>query len=130
MDQQNDTTAYAAQQNAQQATYTPNEQPVNPNYNGPEFLSSDITNTTAPYPHKNTDVTMFKVAFAFQIVSAVGFALLIIPLAWMIPMAVIGYKMNKGEKANTVAWGVCNLLFVNLVSGILYLIADKDEKLV
>ncbi len=80
------------------------------------------------YPHSSNDKTLFKVAFAFQVVTTVCCAWTIIALAWMIPMCVIGYKMMKGQKANTVAWGVCNLIFMGLVSGILYLVAEKDEK--
>ncbi len=51
---------------------------------------------------------------------------LLIPLAWMIPMTVRTYKIYKGRKPNTVAFGVCMLIFVNLVSGILLLCSDKD----
>ena len=51
---------------------------------------------------------------------------LLIPLAWMIPMTVRTYKIYKGRKPNTVAFGVCTLIFVNLVSGILLLCSDKD----
>lgn len=113
----------------QQTAYAADGQPINVNVHvaAPEPLSGEITNVNAPYPHKNSDITLFKVAFAFQILSTVCCAIFVIPLAWMIPMSVIGYKMSKGEKANTVAWGVCNLIFLSVVSGILYLIADKDQ---
>lgn len=126
----NDAAQTSTNSGQQHTAYTAEGQPINVNVNvsAPEPLSSEISNPSAPYPHKNSDITLFKVAFAFQILSAVCCAILIIPLAWMIPMTVIGYKMSKGEKANTVAWGVCNLIFVDVVSGILYLIADKDEK--
>ena len=36
---------------------------------------------------------------------------LLIPLAWMIPMTVHAYKIYKGRKPNTVAFGVCTLIF-------------------
>ena len=42
-------------------------------------------------------------------------------------MTIISYGIYKGTKKNTVAFAVCMLLFVNLVSGILLLVADKDE---
>lgn len=56
---------------------------------------------------------------------AVGWA--IIPLAWMIPMTVISYGIYKGTKKNTTTFGVCTLLFVNIVSGILLLVSKKDD---
>ena len=49
-----------------------------------------------------------------------------IPLAWMIPMTVISWGIYKGTRANTVAFGVCTLIFVDLISGILLLISHKD----
>lgn len=106
----------------------PDQQPPqNPQYEQ-TAQTQNIQTEQVLYPHSANDVTLFKVAFAFQIVTIVCSFWLIVPLAWMIPMTVIGYKMMKGQKANTVAWGVCNLLFVDLVSGILYLVAAKDEK--
>ena len=53
--------------------------------------------------------------------------LFLIPLAWMIPMTVHIYKIYKGMKANTIAFGVCTLIFCNLISGILLLCSDKDN---
>ena len=50
----------------------------------------------------------------------------LIPLAWMIPMTIRVYKIYKGRKPNTVAFGICTLIFVNLVSGILLLCSEKD----
>ena len=46
--------------------------------------------------------------------------------AWMIPMTVISWGIYKGTRANTVAFGVCTLIFVDLISGILLLISHKD----
>jgi hypothetical protein len=49
----------------------------------------------------------------------------LVPLAWMIPMTVINWKIYKGKSQNSVAFGVCTLLFVNVVSGILLLCAPR-----
>lgn len=51
----------------------------------------------------------------------------LMPLAWWIPMAIYIYKIYKGERNNTVAFGVCTLLFLNPVSGILLLCSTKDK---
>lgn len=75
----------------------------------------------------DSDTTLKLVAFIFNIVSLVSVGWLIIPLAWMIPMTVISYGIYKGTKKNTVAFGVCTLLFVSMVSGVLLLVAKKDD---
>ena len=51
----------------------------------------------------------------------------LVPLAWGIPMTVRSWGVYKGKKPNTVALGVCTLLFLNMVSGILLLVAQKDK---
>jgi hypothetical protein len=60
------------------------------------------------------------------IVLVAPFAL--IPLAWIIPMTVITWKIYKGKSENSVAFGVCTLLFVNMVSGILLLCAPRSNR--
>ena len=65
-------------------------------------------------------------AFIFCIISTVATCWAIIPLAWMIPMTVHCWGIYKGTKANTVGFGVCTIIFVSLVSGILLLISKKD----
>lgn len=50
----------------------------------------------------------------------------LLPLAWMIPMTVMSWGIYKGARANTVAFGVCNLLFVNTIGGGL-LISNKER---
>ena len=69
---------------------------------------------------------MLMAAFILCVVSAVVSAPAIFPLAWMIPMTIHAYKIYKGEKPNTTAFGVCTLLFVNLIGGILMLVSDKE----
>ena len=56
-----------------------------------------------------------------------GGSLMLIPLAWMVPMTVITWGIYKGKKRNTTAFGVCTLIFVSLVGGILLLVSKKDD---
>ena len=74
-----------------------------------------------------SDRTLRLIAFILNIVSTVSVGWLLIPLAWMIPMTVISYGIYKGTKKNTTAFGVCMLIFVNLVSGILLLVSTRDD---
>lgn len=48
-----------------------------------------------------------------------------LPLAWMIPMTVHTFGLYNGKKQNTIAFGVCSILFLNLISGILLLCSSK-----
>lgn len=75
----------------------------------------------------DSDKTLRLIAFILNLVSTISIGWLLIPLAWMIPMTVISWGIYKGTKRNTVAFGVCTLLFVNLVSGILLLVSTKDD---
>lgn len=72
------------------------------------------------------DATLRLVAFVFCIISTVSTCWLIIPLAWMIPMSVCVWGIYKGTRPNTVAFGVCTVIFVSLVGGILLLVSKKD----
>ena len=65
-------------------------------------------------------------AFIFCIVSMVVVAWISIPLAWMIPMSVRCWRIYKRTRPNTMAFGVCMLIFMSLIAGILLLIAEKD----
>ena len=62
-----------------------------------------------------------------RLISTVSVGWLLIPLAWMVPMTVISWGIYKGTKKNTIAFGVCTLIFLNLISGILLLISKKDD---
>ena len=75
---------------------------------------------------RSTEQTLRLVAFALNVVSCVGFGLLLIPLAWMIPMTIHSWKIYKGEEPNTLTFGICDLLFVNMISGVLLLITEKE----
>ena len=80
----------------------------------------------ATYDMTETDRTLRLIAFILNIVTTVCWGVFIIPLAWMIPMTVHSWGIYKGTKKNTVAFGVCTLLFLDLVSGILLLCSKKD----
>lgn len=73
------------------------------------------------------DKTLHLIAFIFSLLSTVGVGWMILPLAWMIPMTVISWGIYKGTKRNTVAFGVCMLIFTSLVAGIFLLVAKKDD---
>lgn len=80
------------------------------------------------YPATETDNTLRLIAFVFNVITTVACGILIIPLAWMIPMTVRSWGIYKGTKPNTVAYAVCDLLFINMLSGILLLCSTKVEK--
>lgn len=61
----------------------------------------------------NSDRNLRLAAFILNIISMVALGWTLLPLAWMIPMTVMSWGIYKGMRANTVAFGVCNLLFVN-----------------
>jgi len=87
-----------------------------------------MTETTTPTvtPGDN-DKNLRLAAYIFNLVCTILVGWTLIPLAWMIPMTVISYGIYKGTKKNTVAFGVCTLLFVSLIGGILLLVAKKDD---
>ncbi len=78
------------------------------------------------YPRSQEDCTLRLIAFILCLLSIVSLGWFIVPLAWMIPMTVHLWGVYKGKCPNTVAFGVCTLLFVNIVAGILLLISHKD----
>lgn len=60
---------------------------------------------------------------AFGASALFTFGISLVFLAWMIPMTVSLWGVYKGKKENTIAFGVCTLIFVNLISGILMLVS-------
>ena len=78
-----------------------------------------------PEQMSETDKTLRLIAFVFNLICTIAFGCLLIPLAWMIPMTVMSWNIYKGKRRNTVAFGVCNVLFLSLVSGILLLCSKK-----
>lgn len=80
----------------------------------------------ATYPMTKDDRTMYQIAFILNILSCISVGVAIIPLAWMIPMTVISYRIYKGQRQNTTTFSVLELIFLNVISGILSLIANKN----
>lgn len=81
----------------------------------------------AIYPMTSTDRTLRLLAFIWNVFMLACTCLAIVPLAWMIPMTVHSWGIYKGTKPNTVGFGVCNVLFTGMVSGILLLCSNKDQ---
>lgn len=112
--------------------YTANpQQPANPYVAQQTTTTTYVTPavvqpTTSAYGMTESDRTLRLIAFVLNIVTTVCCGFLIIPLAWMIPMTVHSWGIYKGTKKNTVAFGVCTLLFLDLISGILLLCSKKD----
>lgn len=73
------------------------------------------------------DTTLRLVAFILALISTISMGFAVIPLAWMIPMTVMTWQIYKGKRANTVGFGVCSLIFLNLVSGVLLLVSTKEQ---
>lgn len=73
------------------------------------------------------DSTLRLIAFILALVSTVTAGWAIFPLAWMIPMTVVTWGIYKGKRPNTIAFGVCSLIFLNVVGGILLLVSTKDK---
>ena len=120
----------------QQQTYQ--AQPVANNACAPQgqqpYGSTVNVNVAAPaqpvektYPRSDSDKTLCLIAFILNVISCVCLCLTVIPLAWLIPMTVYTWGIYQGKKPNTVVFGVCTLIFCNFISGILLLVAQKDE---
>ncbi|WP_236034362.1 DUF2510 domain-containing protein [Bifidobacterium saguinibicoloris] len=80
----------------------------------------------ATYAMSSSDKTLRMVAFIFNLLSVLATCWLLIPLAWGIPMTLRSWGIYKGTKPNTVAFGVCDLIFLNIIGGVLLLISQKD----
>ena len=117
----------SAEQVGEQATYT---QAVytQPTYEQSAYAQAAYAQTAYVQPEmmSSTDQSLRLAAFVFCIISAVATCWAIVPLAWMIPMCVRSWGIYKGKKPNTTAFGVCTLIFVSLVGGILLLCSKKD----
>lgn len=86
----------------------------------PYGYAQPVGSAPSAYYVSDQDKTLRLIAFIFNIIS-------LITLCWLIPMCVISWGIYKGTKANTVAFGVCTLIFSSLVAGILLLISAKDR---
>lgn len=76
-----------------------------------------------PMTQKDRDYRMW--AFILNIVTTCLCAWALLPLAWMIPTTVHSWKVYKGTAQNTTAFSVLDLIFTNLISGILLLCTDN-----
>lgn len=101
------------------------QQPQQPPMGG--YVAQPMPYQTGAYAMSSTDRTLRLIAFIFTMISTVTMGFLIVPLIWMIPMAVHTWGIYKGMKANTVGFAVCSLIFVSLVSGILLLVSKHDR---
>ena len=124
--------AQAAAQSAQPAD--PTAQTAQPGGPQATVVSQDtyapiyVNYADAPLYYVNPqDTTLRLVAFILALISTITMGFAIIPLAWMIPMTVMTWQIYKGKRANTVGFGVCTLIFLNLVSGILLLVSTKEQ---
>lgn len=111
-------TAYTPEQPqaTYQAPYTP-EQPQ-----APQYAPAETT-----YPMTSQDETLRLINFILCVISCVVVCWAVIPLAWMIPMTVHSWGIYKGTKPNTTAFGVCTLIFIDVIGGILLLVSNKDK---
>ncbi|WP_165052633.1 MULTISPECIES: zinc ribbon domain-containing protein [unclassified Adlercreutzia] len=127
------------QQQAYQQPYVAAPQPVNasvaPNQQlaygqaapAQTYQAQPVTPSDVVYPRPDKQKTLLMIAFIFNIISTVCWAFSIIGLAWSIPMTVHSYNIYQGKKANTTGFGIACLLVLNMVAGILMLVADKDQ---
>lgn len=106
-----------------QSIGNPNFEPVNVNVTV-DMQGAAVRDSRVLSEH---DKNLRLIAFIFMLISTIIFGFALIPLAWCIPMTVHCYGLYKGTKNNTVAFGVCSLIFVSLISGILLLCSNKEE---
>lgn len=90
--------------------------------------AATITEPGQIYPMTDTDRTLRLINFILCILSTVALCWTVISLAWMIPMTVHSWKIYKGQKPNTTAFGVCTLIFITMIGGILLLVSKKDNQ--
>lgn len=90
------------------------------------YQAQTVDNSQAIYGMTSQDSTLRLIAFVFCLISTVTAGWMLIPLAWMVPMTVCAWGIYKGTRPNTTAFGVCTLIFVSLVGGILLLVSKKD----
>ena len=79
------------------------------------------------YPLSEQDKMLRLINFILCVVTTVLTCWTIISLAWMVPMTVHSWGIYKGTKPNTTAFGVCTLIFITLIGGILLLVSKKEK---
>lgn len=103
----------------------PAYQPPRPADEEPQPVSAQVV--SQPTGVTESDTTLRLIAFILSLISTISVGWLIIPLLWMVPMTIISWGIYKGTKRNTTAFGVCTLLFLNFIAGILLLVSKKDR---
>ncbi len=97
-------------------------------YNNPQGYQTRVDQVYIQAPAMDsTKRTLRLVAFILCLLSTIGFGIFLIPLAWMIPMTVHSWGLYQGTKRNTIGFGVCALLFLNFIGGILLLVSGEDN---
>jgi len=69
-------------------------------------------------------------AFVLNLLTIVylGFTVIgIIAWIWVIPMTVHSYILYKNNQKASTAFSICELLFVNMISGILHLVDTESQ---
>ena len=110
----------------------PQSEPACQNSNSQPQANASWQPTNAVYVDakpvvSDKDRTLRLIAFIFNLISTIAVCWAVLPLAWMIPMTVVSWGIYKGTRKNTVAFGVCTLIFLSLVGGILLLCSQKDD---
>lgn len=72
------------------------------------------------------DETLSLAAKILMILSCIGGAIALIPLAWCIPMTVSYWRAVEENRPVSTGLKVCTLIFVNIIAGILMLCDDKN----
>ncbi len=115
------------QQAQSAAAYTAQQTTTTTTTFAPAPVAAATLEPGAVYSMTETDRTLRLIAFILNVITTVFCGIFIIPLAWMIPMTVRSWSIYKGKKPNTVAFGVCTLIFLDLIAGILLLCSKKDK---
>lgn len=79
------------------------------------------------YEVQGSNKSLRLVAFIFNLISTILLGPFLITLCWMIPMTVHSWGIYKGKNPNTTCFAVFNLIFLNIISGILLLCAKHDN---
>lgn len=77
------------------------------------------------YTNENCRTGVQTAALVFMILGTIAFGLAIIPLAWCIPMCVSYARKTKNGEPVSTAFGVCSILFVSFIGGILVLVGNS-----
>lgn len=88
---------------------------------------NEYYNHQGKYAVAGSDASLRLIAFIFNLISTILFGFLLIPLCWAIPMTVHSWKVYKGVKPNTTCFAIFDLIFLNVIAGILLLCSTKDN---